>query len=387
MYREVIRKIYTSAKVMHPTDRVAAPNHFPATAPNGNLQGVLDSEGIQKMRRAVLPCLMLAMFALMPAAAAAAGSTLEAIRKRGNVACAIHPGQTGMSFLTDRGEWSGFFVDYCRALAAAVLGDPKRVRFLPTSSNKRFTVLQTGEVDVLSRTTTLTYTRDTGLGLNFTGVLYYDGQSFLVRKQRKVRDARALAGATICITKGTTGELNTADYFARNGLPFRPLVFENPEEARVAFFARRCDALTTDALTLTVIRLTDAPRPDDFEVLGNFVSKEPLGPAVRSDDDQWFDLNKWLLNALIAAEEFGITAQNARDLRDRSPNPEIRRLLGGQPGIGEPLGLDDGWALRAIVAVGNYGELFERYLQPLGVERGLNRLATDGGLLYAMPFR
>lgn len=319
--------------------------------------------------------------------AVSAATTLDTVRGRGQLACAIHPGQTGMSYLDEKGEWRGFFVDYCRALAAAVLRDASRVRFLPTASNKRFAVLQTGEVDVLSRTTTWTFTRDTGLGLNFTGIMYYDGQSFLVRRDSGIRRPSDLAGGTICITKGTTGELNTAEYFARVGLPFRPLVFENPEEARIAFFARRCDAMTTDGLALTIVRLTDAERPDDYEVLSEFLSKEPLGPAVRGDDDQWFDINKWLLNALVAAEEFGITRANARELRERSPNPEVRRLLGGTPGVGEPIGLDDDWALRAIEAVGNYGELFERYIAPLGVERGLNRLSTEGGLMYALPFR
>lgn len=319
--------------------------------------------------------------------AVSAATTLDTVRGRGQLACAIHPGQTGMSYLDEKGEWRGFFVDYCRALAAAVLRDASRVRFLPTASNKRFAVLQTGEVDVLSRTTTWTFTRDTGLGLNFTGIMYYDGQSFLVRRDSGIRRPSDLAGGTICITKGTTGELNTAEYFARVGLPFRPLVFENPEEARIAFFARRCDAMTTDGLALTIVRLTDAERPDDYEVLSEFLSKEPLGPAVRGDDDQWFDINRWLLNALVAAEEFGITRANARELRERSPNPEVRRLLGGTPGVGEPIGLDDDWALRAIEAVGNYGELFERYIAPLGVERGLNRLSTEGGLMYALPFR
>lgn len=337
------------------------------------------------MLRTLAGALALALALLSDAGEAA--STLETVRARGQLACAIHPGQTGMSFVDEKGEWRGFFVDYCRALAAAVLRDPGRVRFLPTASNKRFAVLQTGEVDVLSRTTTWTFTRDTGLGLNFTGIMYYDGQSFLVRRDSGIRRPADLAGGTICITKGTTGELNTAEYFSRIGLPFRPLVFENPEEARVAFFAKRCDAMTTDGLALTIVRLTDAERPEDYEVLSEFLSKEPLGPAVRGDDDQWFDINKWLLNALIAAEELGVTRANARQLRERSPNPEVRRLLGGLPGLGEPLGLDDDWALRAIEAVGNYGELFGKYITPLGVERGLNRLATQGGLMYALPFR
>ena len=331
--------------------------------------------------------LVFAWLAAVLTPAAGHADTLQSVQQRGVLHCAIHPGQTGMSFLDARGEWRGFFVDYCRALAAAALRDPARVKFLPTASNKRFAVLQTGEVDVLSRTTTLTYTRDTSLGLDFTGVMYYDGQSFLVRRDSGVRRAEDLDGATICITKGTTAELNTADWFQRKRLRFRSLVFENAEESKIAFFARRCDAMTTDALALTVVRLADSPRPDDYVVLEEFLSKEPLGPAVRANDARWFDLNRWLLNALIAAEELGITTSNAAEMRVRSPNPEVRRLLGGEPGIGEPLGLDDEWALRAIQAVGNYGELYARYVGPLGVARGLNRLQAEGGLMYALPFR
>lgn len=327
-----------------------------------------------------------AIVGLVPALVLGA-STLDAVRQRDQLHCAIHPGQAGMSYLDRRGEWSGFFVDYCRALAAATLGDARKVKFLPTSSSKRFTVLQTGEVDVLSRTTTWTFTRDTGLGLDFTGIMYYDGQSFLVRKDRGIRKPEELAGATICITKGTTAELNTADFFLRQGLTFRSLVFENVEEAKVAFFARRCDAMTTDALPLTIVRLSDAEHPEDYEVLPELLSKEPFGPVVRGNDDQWFDINKWLLNALLAAEEFGITSENIDALRQQSRSPEIRRLLGVQPGLGKPFGLDDAWAYRAIKAVGNYEQLFERHVAPLGIERGLNRLQQDGGLMYPLPFR
>jgi general L-amino acid transport system substrate-binding protein len=317
----------------------------------------------------------------------APAATLDAVRARGALACAIHPGQPGMSFVNRQGQWRGFFVDYCRALAAAVLGSADKLRLLPTASNKRFTVLQTGEVDVLSRTTTWTFTRDTGLGVNFTGILYHDGQSFLVRKDSGVTSSKDLRGATICISKGTTGELNTTDYFASQRIEFRPLVFENPDEAKIAFFARRCDALTTDALTLTIIRQADAEKPDEYAVLTELISKEPLGPVVRGDDDQWFDINKWLLNALLAAEELGVTAGNVDEVRGSTSNPEVRRLLGAQPGIGKPLGLDDEWAYRAIKAVGNYGELYQRYITPLGVERGPNRLYRDGGLMYPLPFR
>ena len=329
----------------------------------------------------------LALPLILSQAQSASATTLDTVRTRGAVACAIHPGQPGMSFVDRQGQWRGFFVDYCRALAAAILGSQDKLRLLPTTSNKRFTVLQTGEVDVLSRTTSWTFTRDSGLGLNFAGVLYYDGQSFLVRKDAGIASSNDLQDATICITKGTTGELNTADYFASRRIDFRSLVFENPDEAKIAFFARRCDALTTDALTLTVIRHSDAEKPEEYAVLTELISKEPLGPVVRGDDDQWFDVNKWLLNALLAAEEFGITAANVDDARRNTANPEVRRLLGVQPGIGKPLGLDDEWAYRAIKTVGNYSELFQRYIAPLGVDRGPNRLYRDGGLMYPLPFR
>jgi general L-amino acid transport system substrate-binding protein len=315
------------------------------------------------------------------------GSTLAKVKARGVLNCAIHTGQLGMSYLDKKGQWQGFFVDYCRALAAAVLGDPQRVKFMPVASNKRFTIVQTGEADLLSRTTTWMLTRDTDLGVNFVGIMYYDGQSFLVPKSAKVKAATELDGAAICITKGTTSELNTADYFQRKGITFRSVVFENPEEAKLAFFAGRCDAMTTDAFTLTVIRLADTERPDDYEVLPELLTKEPVGPVVRSDDEQWFEINKWVLNALFAAEEMGVTRANAAQMRDGSGDPEIRKMLGGLPGFGKSLGLDDDWAFRAIKATGNYGEIFAKHITPLGIERGQNRLYRDGGLIYPLPMR
>lgn len=322
-----------------------------------------------------------------PASAAAKTSTLQSVRARGYVNCAIHTGQAGMSYLDKQGRWRGLFADYCRALAAATLGDASKVRFLPVSSNKRFTILQTGEADVLSRTTTWTLTRDVGLGINFTGVLYYDGQSFLVPRAGGVRAVGGLNGATICVTKGTTAELGTTDYFARKGLRYRPLAFESAEEAKVAFFAGRCDAMTTDAYTLAIIRLADAERPADYMVLPGFISKAPQSPAVRSDDEQWFDINKWLVNTLIAAEEYGVTSGNVDQVRRTTTDPELKRLLGVTPGVGKSMGLSEDWAYRAIKAVGNYGELHAKYIQPLGVERGMNRLYTEGGLLYPLPLR
>jgi general L-amino acid transport system substrate-binding protein len=315
------------------------------------------------------------------------GSTLAKVKARGTLNCAIHTGQLGMSYLDKRGRWQGFFVDYCRALAAAVLGDANKVKFMPVASNKRFTIVQTGEADVLSRTTTWTLTRDTELGVNFVGIMYYDGQSFLVPKSSGVAKANDLDGASICITKGTTSELNTADYFQRNGIRFKSIVFENPEEAKLAFFAGRCDGMTTDAFTLTVIRLADTENPDDYVVLNERLTKEPVGPVVRSDDEQWFEINKWVLNALIAAEEMGVSQANAAKMRANSPDPETRRMLGGLPGFGKSLGLDDDWAFRAIRATGNYEEIFTRHITPLGVDRGQNKLYKDGGLIYPLPMR
>lgn len=322
-----------------------------------------------------------------PEKRAAASGTLAAVQARGVLNCAIHTGQLGMSYLDKSGQWRGFFVDYCHALAAAVLGDPNKVKFMPVASNKRFTILQSGEADVLSRTTTWTMTRDTDLGVNFVGIMYYDGQSFLVPKASGVKTALELNGASICITKGTTSELNTADYFARQKMTFKPIVFENPEEAKLAFFAKRCDAMTTDAFTLTAIRLADAETPDDFEVLPELLTKEPLGPVVRSNDEQWYEINKWVLNALTAAEDMGVTQENVTNMRDNSPDPEIRRVLGGLPGLGKSLGLDDAWAYRLILAEGNYGEIFNRHITPLGLQRGQNRLYKDGGLIYPLPMR
>lgn len=292
-----------------------------------------------------------------------------------------------MSYLDQSGVWRGFFVDYCRALAAAVLGDPNKVRFLPVASNRRFTIVQTGEADVLSRTTTWTLMRDAGLGIDYAGILYFDGQSFLVRRDSGVRRARDLDGATICISKGTTAELGTADYFMRHGLRYRAVVFEHPDEAKLAFFARRCDAMTTDAYTLTTYRLSDAEVPDDYIVLDELLSKAPQGIVVRSDDPQWTDINRWVLNSLIAAEEYGITQANVDALRRSSRDPEIQRMLGVIPGYGRTLGIREDWAYQAIRATGNYEEIWRRHVEPLGVPRGYNRLYLDGGLLYPLPMQ
>lgn len=320
-------------------------------------------------------------------ARASSPRTLEIVKERDELRCAVHTGFTGMSAPDSNGRWQGVFIDYCRALAASVLEDPEKVRFIPVSSQQRFTVIQTGEADVLSRTTSWTLARDAGLGLNFTGIIFYDGQGFLVRKEDKVKSVLDLDSATICVKSGTTAELSTAEYFASNNLTYKPVVYQGSEEAKLAFFSNRCDALTTDASVLAGIRALDAEHPDDFVLLPERLSKEPLSPAVRGDDDQWFDLNKWLLNALLAAEEYGITQKNIDGMRQSSKDANVQRLLGVKPGMGRALSIDDEWAYRAIKAVGNYGEIYRKHIIPLGISRGQNHLYINGGLMYPLPIR
>jgi len=321
-----------------------------------------------------------------PAFAQSSG-TLDAVKQRGHLQCGTNVGLAGFAEANDQGEWMGIDVDVCRAIAAAVLGDAGKVQYTPLTAQQRFTSLQSGEIDVLSRNTTWTLTRDTRLGLNFTGVNYYDGQGFMVAKALGVTSAKELAGATICVEPGTTTELNLADYFRANGMPFEPVVIENINEATSAFFEGRCDVYTTDASGLASVRLTKAPNPADYIILPEIISKEPLGPVVRHGDDQWHDIVRWALLAMIEAEEKGVTSENVDSMLD-STDPTIQRLLGTSAGMGEALGLDDEWALRIIRQVGNYGESYDRNLtQRLGLERGLNALWTDGGLMYAYPIR
>ncbi len=319
---------------------------------------------------------------------ASPGPTLSAVRERGAVICGAHPGAPGFSTLDSQGVTRGLDADTCRAIAAAVLGDANKARFVVLSSQARLPALQSGQVDVLPRTTTWTQTRDTANGLNFTAVTFYDGQGFLVRRSANVQRARDLAGATICVTSGTTNELNLADWARSNNVQVQPLVFDQNEETRNAYISGRCDAFTTDASQLAGIRsaLRD---PDEHVILPDIISKEPLSPAVRHGDDQWFDIVRWTIFALIEAEELGITQANV-DQMLQSPNPAIRRLLGNAGDHGPLMGLDRRWAYNAIKAVGNYGEIFERNLgrgSPIGLQRGVNDLWTRGGLMYAMPVR
>jgi general L-amino acid transport system substrate-binding protein len=318
-----------------------------------------------------------------------AGATLDAVKARGQIVCGVNTGVAGFSAPDSRGEWKGIDVDICRATAAALFGDAKKVKYVGLTAAQRFTALQSGEVDVLARNTTGTLTRDTALGLNFVGVNYYDGQGFLVAKKANVKSAKELNGATVCVQQGTTTELNMADYFRANNIAFKPVVIEKVEEAVSTFFSGRCDAFTSDASQLAATRSTAASNPDDYMILPEIISKEPLGPMVRHGDDQWFDLVKWSLMAMLEAEEYGITSQNV-DQMTKSDNPNIKRILGVSDDMGKALGVDAKWAYNIVKQVGNYGESFDRNVgagSPLKLERGLNALWTKGGLMYGWPIR
>lgn len=320
------------------------------------------------------------------AGAAQAQSTLDAVQKKGFVQCGVNTGLAGFSQPDSRGEWKGLDVDLCRAIAAAVFGDASKVRYTPLTAQQRFTALQSGEVDVLSRNTTWTVTRDTSLGLNFAGVNYYDGQGFMVPKKLNVKSAKQLNGATVCVQPGTTTELNLADYFRANRMTFKPVVIEKLEEVLNAYFSGRCDVFTTDVSGLVSTRGSRAPNPADHIILPEVISKEPLGPVVRHGDDKWFDVVKWTLFAMLEAEEMGISSKNI-DQQAASKDPAVQRFVGASGDIGKMLGLDNRWALNIVKLVGNYGESFETNLKPLGFERGLNALWKDGGLMYAPPIR
>ena len=323
---------------------------------------------------------------ILASAAAGAQSTTDNVRSKGFVQCGVNTGVAGFSAPDSKGQWRGIDVDLCRAVAAAVLGDAAKVRYTPLTAQQRFTALQSGEVDILSRNTTWTLTRDTSLGLNFVGVNFYDGQGFMVPKKLNVKSAKQLNGATICVQPGTTTELNLADYFRANRMTFKPVVIEKLEEVLNAYFAGRCDAFTTDVSGLVSTRASRATNPADHVILPDVISKEPLGPAVRHGDDRWFDVVKWSLFAMIEAEELGLSSKNV-DEHARSANPSIQRFVGATGDFGKMLGLDNRWALQIVKQVGNYGESFDANLGPLGFERGINRLWNQGGILYAPPIR
>jgi general L-amino acid transport system substrate-binding protein len=332
----------------------------------------------------------IAAAALMGVAGPAhAGKDLDAVKARGQLICGVNTGVAGFALADSQGKWVGLDVDVCRAVAAALFGDAEKVKYVPTTAQQRFTALQSGEVDILSRTTTITLTRDTALGFDFTGINYYDGQGFMVNKKLGVKSAKELNGATVCVQPGTTTELNLADYFRANKMTFKPVVIEKVEEVRAAFFSGRCDVFTTDASGLYSTRAANAPNPDDYVILPEIISKEPLGPAVRHGDNQFADIVRWAFNAMLEAEEYGITSKNVDEML-KSDNPSIKRILGVTPGMGKALGVDEAWVVNIVKQVGNYGESFDRNVgmgSTLKIERGLNKLWTQGGLQYSPPIR
>ena len=323
------------------------------------------------------------------AAAAVSAATLDDVKARGELICGVNTGLVGFAAPDANGNWAGFDVALCKAIAAAVLGDPTKVKYVPTTGQTRFTALASGEVDVLVRNSTWTFARDTDLKLDFAGVNYYDGQGFMVRKELGVSSAKELDGATICIQTGTTTELNLADFFKANNMSYTPVAIDSNAEGEQQYMAGACDAYTTDASGLAATRAAFAD-PDNHIILPEIISKEPLGPAVRHGDSQWGDIVRWTLNALIAAEEYGVTSTNLEEQAANSTNPEVKRLLGTEGDLGAMMGLDKDWAKRAIAAGGNYGEIFAATIgeaTPIGIARGLNAQWTQGGLLYAPPFR
>lgn len=333
--------------------------------------------------------LVFAGLLVMAVAPALAGPTLDKVMNSSLLTCGVSTGLAGFSMADREGRYTGLDVDTCRAIAAAVLGDATKTRFVPATAEQRFTLLQSGEIDVLTRNTTWTLTREADLGFVFAPPTYFDGQGFMVAKKSGVKSARELDGATVCVQSGTTTELNLADYFRTNKMTVKPLVIEKLDEAENAFYADRCDAFTADRSGLAGSRAGKASNPDDYVILPEVISKEPLAPAVRQGDDEWFDIVKWTVFAMIEAEEKGVTSANVDDMK-KSDDPEIQRMLGVVPGMGKSLHLNDSWAYNIIKQVGNYGEVFERNVgkdSALKLERGLNALWTQGGLMYAMPIR
>lgn len=320
---------------------------------------------------------------------AEAGATLDAVKKKGFVQCGISDGLPGFSYADAKGQYLGIDVDVCRAVATAVFGDASKVKFTPLTAKERFTALQSGEIDVLSRNTTWTSSRDSAMGLDFTGVTYYDGQGFLVNKKLGVTSAKQLDGATVCIQAGTTTELNLSDYFRSNNLKYTPITYDTSDESAKSLESGRCDVLTSDQSQLYAQRIK-LGKPDDYVVLPEVISKEPLGPAVRQGDEEWFDIVRWTLFAMLNAEEMGIDSKNVEDMAKNSKNPDVNRLLGAEGDYGKDLKLPKDWAVQIVKQVGNYGEIFERNVgqgSDLKIKRGLNALWNKGGLQYAPPVR
>ena len=328
-----------------------------------------------------------AAFAALPAYA---GKTLDTIKQRGQVVCGVNTGLVGLSQADSNGRWTGLDVDVCRAITAAVLDDPNKVKWVPLTAPQRFTALQSGEVDILTRNVTWTLSRDASLGLQFTGATYYDGQGFMVPAKANIKSAKQLKGATVCVESGTTSEKNLTDFSRAHNLNIKPIVFQDLAASTAAYFSGRCIAYTSDATVLASVRLKEAKDPKEHVILSELISKEPLSPVVRRGDDEWLAIAKWVVFGLIEAEEYGITQKNVDSMLATSNDPAVMRILGKSEATGKLLGLAKDWMLRAIKAVGNYGEIFERNLGPgtaLNLSRGLNNLWSNGGILYAPPIR
>ncbi len=337
-----------------------------------------------------LTALAAAGLTLAAMAPAHAGKTVDAIKARGQVVCGVNTGLAGFSQADSSGNWTGLDVDVCKAVAAATLGDATKVKYVPLNAQQRFTALQSGEIDILSRNTTFSLTRDASLGLSQTVVTYYDGQGFMIPVKSKIKSAKQLKGQTVCVQSGTTTEKNLTDYSRANNLGIKPVVFEKVEAATGAYFSGRCIAYTTDASGLASVRNKEAKDPKEHEILPELISKEPLGPMVRRGDDEWFAIVKWVIYGLLEAEEYGVTQANVDQLKTSTTDPVVQRILGTTEDTGKLLGLDKEWMARAIKATGNYGEMFERNVgpkSPLGLPRGVNNLWNKGGLMYAYPIR
>ncbi len=319
-----------------------------------------------------------------------AGKTLESIRQKDQISCGVNTGLAGFGAADSQGKWTGLDVDICRAIAAAVLGSAEKVRFVPLSAPQRFTALQSGEIDILSRNTTFSMTRDAAMGLHQTAVTFYDGQGFMVPARLGIKSAKQLKNATVCVQSGTTTEKNLTDFSRANKLDVKPIVFEKLEAANAAYFSGRCKAYTTDASGLASIRSREAKNPKEHVILPDLISKEPLGPMVRRGDDEWFAITKWVIYGLLEAEEYQITSANIEALKSTSTDPAVMRLIGKSDDMGKLLGLDKEWLAKSITQVGNYQEIFERNVgekTPLALKRGLNALWSNGGLQYGMPIR
>lgn len=327
--------------------------------------------------------------AILPGVAHA-GKVIDGIKQKGAVTCGVHTGRDGFAIADSTGSWSGLDVDFCRALAAAVLGDAQKVKYVPTSGQTRITALQSGEIDVLARNTTWTYTRDTSLGLLWVGINFYDGQAFIAKKTASLKSVKQLNGATICVDSGSTTEKNLADYFQANKLKYKAVVFDSSEASQQAFASGRCQAYTGDNGNLAVFKATQLKNPDDYVILPEVISKEPVGPAVRRGDEEWFAIARWTLNAMVEAEELGISSGNVDKLKASSADPSVKRVVGTGDDLGKFIGLDKEWSYRIVKQVGNYGESFDRNLgagSKVKMPRGSMNLWTRGGLMYSPPLR